>query len=243
MNLLSIDIGNTNSKAAVYSEGRELAFSFGQELNLNYLEEWKSRYNIRHAAISAVADDERLPLAYLERHFELYKPNAASSLPFRVFYRTPQTLGTDRLACMAAAHALYPGRNVLVLQCGTCLTVDLLTADAVYQGGSIAPGLYMRFKALNAFTSRLPMLAPEAGVPLVGQTTETAIQAGVLHGFLSECEGLIRKYNAEYEDIIVILTGGDAELLQDKIKMTTFAFPNLVLYGLMTLLKYDIEKE
>lgn len=242
MNLLSIDIGNTNSKAAVYSAGKELAFSFGPELDLEHLEEWKQRYGIRHAVVSAVAGNERLPLERLEQLFELYRPNASSPLPFRVAYRTPQTLGTDRLACMAGVHMLYPRQNVLVLQCGTCLTADLLTAGGVYEGGSIAPGMYMRFKALHSYTSRLPMVVPDRKAPLFGQTTEAAIQAGVLQGFLSECEGLIRKYDAEYKPLKVILTGGDADLVQDKIKMTTFALPNLVLYGLMTILKYDIER-
>lgn len=243
MNLLSIDIGNTNSKAAVYAAGKELAFSFGSGLSLELLEEWKSRYGIRHAVVSAVADDARLPMARLAQLFELHKPDAFSPMPFRVAYRTPQTLGTDRLACMAGAHALFPGLNVLVLQCGTCLTADLLTAGGVYEGGSIAPGMYMRFKALNAYTSRLPLVGPDTDIPLFGRTTEEAIQAGVLQGFLSECEGLIRKYSTEYKQLKVILTGGDADLVQDKIKMTTFALPNLVLYGLMTILKYDVEKQ
>ena len=243
MNLLSIDIGNTHSKAAVYAVGKELVFSSGGGLTLELLEEWKVRYGIRHAVVSAVADDERLPLERLARLFDLHRPDASTPLPFRIAYRTPHTLGTDRLACMAGAHALYPGRNVLVLQCGTCLTADLLTAEGVYEGGGIAPGMYMRFKALHSYTSRLPMVAPDRDVPLFGRTTETAIQAGVLQGFLSECEGLIRKYNTEYENLTVILTGGDADMVQDKIKMTTFALPNLVLYGLMTILRYGIEKQ
>ena len=243
MNLLSIDIGNTRSKAAVYAAEKELAFSSGVGLTLELLEEWKERYGIRHAAVSAVADDGHLPLERLAQLFDLHRPDALTSFPFRIAYQTPRSLGTDRLACMAGVHALYPGQNVLVLQCGTCLTADLLTAAGVYEGGSIAPGMYMRFKALHTYTSRLPMVAPTRDIPLFGRTTETAIQAGVLQGFLSECEGLIRKYIAEYDNLTVILTGGDADLVQDKIKMTTFALPNLVLYGLMTILKYDIEKQ
>lgn len=227
----------------MYAADRELVFASGPELNLARLEEWKSLYGIRHAVVSAVAEDENLPMTRLSQLFDLYRPDASSPLPFTVAYRTPHTLGTDRLACMAGVHALYPGQNVLVLQCGTCLTVDLMTSDGVYLGGSISPGLYMRFKALNAYTDRLPLVGLNPEIPLFGQTTETSIQAGVLQGCCSECEGMIRKYTAEYKNLKVILTGGDADMLQDKIKMTTFALPNLVLYGLKEILKYDIEKQ
>jgi type III pantothenate kinase len=118
-----------------------------------------------------------------------------------------------------------------------------LSADAEYAGGSISPGMRMRFQALKEHTARLPLVSADPHAALYGQTTETSIQSGVLQGYLSECEGMIQKYRTIYEDIAVIITGGDAAVVKDNLKMTIFAFPDLVLYGLMLMLKYDIEKQ
>ena len=242
-NLLGIDIGNTRAKAAVYSDGQLLANGCGEELTLPLLMEWKGRFGLRHAMLSAVAENAALSPAALEQLFTMHYPSPASLPHIRLRYQTPQTLGADRLACMAGAAAMYPGRNVLVLQCGTCLTSDLLTSDGVYAGGGIAPGLQLRFKALHAFTSRLPLVEADTAVPLAGDSTKASIQAGVWHGYLSECEGLIQKYQAVHEDLMVILTGGDASAVKDKLKMCTFAQPNLVLFGLTVMLRYDIDKQ
>ena len=106
----------------------------------------------------------------------------------------------------------------------------------------VAPGLQMRFKALHAFTSRLPQVEADLEAPLEGKSTKASLQAGVWHGYLAECEGMIQKYQAVYENLAVILTGGDAAAVKDKLKMCTFAHPNLVLFGLTLMLRYDIEK-
>ena len=240
--LLSIDIGNTQSKAAVYVAGERIAYGCGAELDVEMLAQWKRQYGLTHAICSSVAADARLPLERLQSMFVLHFPQQMRRLPIRVGYRTPETLGSDRLACMVGASVLYPSRPVLVLQCGTCLTVDLLTAEAVYAGGSIAPGLRMRFQALQEHTARLPLVPADSEADLYGQTTTASIQSGVWQGYLSECEGMIRKYEAIYEHLMVIITGGDAAAVKDKLKMTIFAFPDLVLFGLMQMLKYDIEK-
>jgi type III pantothenate kinase len=241
--LLCVDIGNTLSKAAVYTGGRLTDSVRGPGLDMALLRAWKQQYGLEHAMLSAVADNSQLPQSELQALFTLHFPQQVRNLPIRVAYRTPDTLGADRLACMVAAVSLFPDRPVLVLQCGTCLTVDLLTADAVYMGGSISPGLRMRFQTLNEHTARLPLVAADMEAGLYGESTETSIQAGVWQGYLSECEGMIRKYRAKYEHLKVIITGGDAAAVKDKLKMTIFAFPDLVLYGLMQMLKYDIEKQ
>ena len=101
----------------------------------------------------------------------------------------------------------------------------------------------MRFQALQELTARLPLVPADPEAPLYGQSTTGSIQSGVWQGYLSECEGMIRKYDAKYEHLVVIITGGDAAAVKDKLKMTIFAFPDLVLYGLMQMLKYDIEKQ
>lgn len=241
-NLLCIDVGNTRSKAAVYGDGGLLAFAEGDDLDIGRLTEWKHRFGLQHAMLSAVAEDERLPVPVLRTLFSLHFPKDACGLPFRIAYRTPETLGADRLACMAAAASLFPQRPSLVLQCGTCLTIDYLTSDALYAGGSISPGLQMRFRSLKEFTARLPLACADPNAALYGDSTLSSIQSGVLQGYLSECAGMIQKYKAINEHLMVIVTGGDAAFVKDNLEMTIFVFPNLVLYGLMLMLRYDIEK-
>ena len=237
-----IDKGNSLQKAAVYEDDRLLEFVRYPELPVNVLMEWKEKYGIRHLMYSSVAaSDDPLPTA-LRKEFEVYMPSALRPLPIRIAYETPETLGADRLGCMVAARYLYPGRNVVVIQCGSCMTFDLLTADAVYRGGSITPGLEMRLKALHAFTSRLPLVEADMEVPLVGTTTFSSIRAGVCRGFVSECDAMIEKYITEYEDIVFILTGGDAEKVKGKLKNPTFANPYLLLYGLYKIMNYYVEK-
>ena len=241
--LLCIDIGNTLSKAAVYAGDRVVETCSGPTLDVARLAAWKHEYGLNHAMLSAVSDNPKLPLDDLRAMFTLHYPKQVGNLPFKIAYSTPETLGADRLACMMGAYVLYPDRPVLVLQCGTCLTMDLLADGSVYAGGSISPGLRMRFKALNGYTARLPLVEADTEAGLSGDSTVTSIQSGVWQGYLSECEGMIGKYNAIYEHLMVIITGGDAAAVKDKLKMTIFAFPDLVLFGLMQMLKYDIEKQ
>ena len=241
-NLLCVDVGNTVSKAAVFENGERVAYCSGPELDVRLLAEWQRRFSLEHAVFSAVSDDIRLPMDAMRSLFTLHFPNRMP-VPIKSAYRTPETLGTDRLACMVAASVLFPATDVLVLQCGTCLTSDLLTAGAVYMGGGISPGLGMRFHALKEHTARLPLVRLHPDAPLYGQSTEASIQSGVFQGYLAELEGLILKYMAVYKDVKVILTGGDAPVVKDKLKMAIFAFPDMVLYGLMEMLKYELEKQ
>ena len=241
MGTIVIDIGNSRQKAAVWEAGELLEFSVSERISLSLLTGWQQKYGVRYLACSSVAQPDSAFLAALASQFEVHFPEQLP-VPFEMAYQTPATLGTDRLACMAAAAALYPRRSVLVVQCGSCLTFDLLHEN-VYRGGSISPGLLMRFKALHAFTARLPQLSPQDDVPLVGDSTSASIQAGVWQGYLAECEGMIEKYCAQYENLIVILTGGDAERLKDKLKKTIFAQPHMVLCGLGFMLDEYIKNQ
>lgn len=163
-------------------------------------------------------------------------------LPFCVAYETPETLGSDRIAGVAGAYSLYPAQNCLVINAGTCLTTDFIGKNAVYEGGSISPGINMRFKALNTFTARLPLVEEKDPVTLTGKSTSEAIKSGVVNGMLAEIKGMIDFYRLVYPDCRIIITGGDSFFFDRNLKADIFAVPELVLIGLNFILEYNVSK-
>ena len=162
-----------------------------------------------------------------------------TSLPICIKYKTPETLGLDRIANAVAANALFPNENVLSIQAGTCLVMDFVTKDAEYLGGSIAPDLEMRFSALHHFTKRLPLVKKQKINYFIGKTTEESIRSGVLNGIADEINGAIERYREQFGELKIILTGGNKNDLENSIKSTIFAAPNLVLNGLHKILTFN----
>jgi len=164
--------------------------------------------------------------------------NPTLPLPITNLYATPQTLGVDRIAAVCGARQLLPMSNCLVIDAGTCITYDFLDAQGNYHGGMIAPGLAMKFKAMHTFTSRLPFLEQDSFVPaLSGKTTAQAMQSGVYNGTLAEAEGIIKRYESQAENLVTLLCGGDAAFFETNLKGRIFAVPELVLFGLNSLLR------
>ena len=145
----------------------------------------------------------------------------------------------DRLAAVVAANWLKPGHDVLVIDAGTCVTYDFIDADGAYHGGNISPGMRMRFKALNIFTDKLPKVSAKGEVPMYGQSTETAIRAGVIRGMEFEMSGYITHLQKNYPGLLVFLTGGDEFSFDTKLKSIIFADRFLVLKGLNRILSYN----
>ena len=242
MNLV-VDIGNTFTKLAVFD--RQLIQDFIRtESNdtgriLQFAGDFQS---IKAGIISSVNREasglnkilgEQFPCILLDHH---------TPLPFLNGYTSPESLGKDRLAGIAAASAMFPHEEVLVMDAGTAITLDLLTADSTYRGGSISPGIGMRYRALNTFTGRLPLLEAIDEASLTGNTTAGSIHSGVLNGVVTEVEGFINRYLARYPSLKIILTGGDYKYFDKQLKVKTFAAPNLVLEGLNIILNYNLEK-
>ena len=148
-------------------------------------------------------------------------------------------MGKDRLAAVAGAIGLYPNTNLLVIDAGTAITYELINSKHEFLGGNISPGMTIRYKALNEFTSKLPLLSASDETPLIGQSTKEAIQAGVQNGVLFEIQGLINELSSQYPSIKTIITGGDAEFFARKLKNPIFVHPNLVLIGLNRILEYN----
>ena len=155
----------------------------------------------------------------------------------------PETLGRDRLAAAVGATVLYPGRNVLIVDFGTAVTIDLVTADATFRGGCISPGMKTRFRALHDYTAKLPLCAATESEELAGLTTRQAIELGVMNGIAFEIEGYAARMRSQIEDLCVIFTGGDANFFVKRIKNTIFANCNLVFCGLNRILEYNASEE
>jgi type III pantothenate kinase len=199
---------------------------------------------VRHVLLSSV----NAPHAELDAFFtgcfqHFIRLSAEVKLPIQLKYKSPQTLGMDRLAAVVAANSLFPNTNLLVIDAGSCITYDFIDANANYLGGGISPGLTMRFKALHTFTGRLPLIDWKLNdqTDLIGIDTESSIVSGVVHGFRNEIEGTIAHYQKRYNDVKVIATGGDVKGFEFLTKKSIFANPNLVLIGLNELLRHNIE--
>ncbi len=240
MNLI-FDIGNTATKIAFYDRDKKLTSFRTKQYNWEKLQELCEPYkqNLDRAIVSTVRElpDFVIDLAthgipYV--HVLSYK----SKLPFRNEYESPETLGPDRIAAVAGAYYLYPGRNVLVIDAGSAVTYDYLSGKS-YKGGNISPGLSMRFKALHRFTGKLPLGATVEIYNSPGRNTHDAITAGVINGLIFEINEYIRSFEEQNIDFKVLLTGGDSGYLEDRINYKVSYVPDLVLDGLNHILEFN----
>ncbi len=240
MNLV-IDFGNTATKIAVFSEGDMLLCRREDLLTLEMLREIMEIYaGLDCAIISSVASHPREIQDYISNIFNFFlELDHATPLPIRNLYETPATLGYDRIADAVGAHTIFPGKNVLVIDAGTAITIDLITGDGEFKGGNISPGAGIRARALNRFTSRLPLVSLDGDFQLMGRRTEEAIRAGILNGIIFELEGYIARIGHEYNDLQIILTGGDAKYFDKKLNYSIFVDSNLNLTGLNRILDYN----
>ncbi len=240
MNLI-VDIGNTFAKFAVFQKDKiifktsfELAL-FKKELQVIL----KAHDSIQNCIISSVGRLKESDAKFLKDNLHVLELNSRTKVPFKNLYKTPTTLGVDRIALVSAAVKNYPNSNVLVIDAGTCITYDILTASNTFLGGGISPGIDMRYKSLNNLTANLPLLKPKAPKQIIGNTTKSAIHSGVMNGIILEIDGVIDAYKQEYEDLTVILTGGNAKFLSKQLKSSIFANSNFLLEGLNYILQFN----
>ncbi len=242
MNLI-IDAGNTYVKIAVFNKGLLFYKESLERNNLSKLSEViKENSTIDFAIISSVSNvhsDEIIPLL---KGIAVIELSANTPLPFKIDYDTPNTLGVDRIALVAAAHKKFPTQHCLVIDAGSCITYDLIDKNAVYQGGIIGPGLRMRYKSLHEFTARLPQLEPRIEKSIIGKSTNSAMHNGVSLAMTVEINGIIAEFSNTYEDLVVILTGGDAHFLSKRLKSGIFAHSNFLMQGLNYILEYNTDR-
>lgn len=234
---LIIDEGNTLCKFAIVDNGIITDRAVRANANDGQLQEFANRHHIGRIISSTTRSAEvKLP-APLQRIPHI-KFSTDLQLPISIDYKTPATLGSDRIAAAAGAATLYPGRNTLIIDIGTAITIDFLTADGVFKGGVISPGPEMRANALHQFTGRLPLVEITGTAQLQGKSTTEAIQFGITNGIIFEIESYINKYRSVADNLTVIVTGGFAEMfLGDKegIKLE----PDLVLTGMNRILEMN----
>ena len=238
MNLV-VDIGNTLVKAAVFKENKLVEVIQQRDFSENDIEALVSKYKVRNGIYSSVRGVDATKMLTKCKFLAL---SHTTPLPLKNLYKTPETLGKDRIAGVVAAGAEFKGDNVLVIDMGTCVTYDFINANNEYLGGSISPGFDMRFKALNTFTGQLPKVEYKNENPeLIGNSTHNSIMSGVFYGFKNELQGIINHYNSQYTNLKVVLTGGDIELFELEPKNRIFADKFLVLKGLNIILDYNAE--
>jgi len=240
MNLI-IDAGNTLLKIAVFDKTRMIFIE--RKAITDFPESVKSvlhKYpNIKRAIVSNVGVLQKKDMDVLTIFCDVHQLSHISKAPFKNSYATANTLGVDRIALATAAFYWNPNANTLVIDAGTCITYDIINDYGEYLGGAISPGLEMRYKALHNQTSRLPLLQTSDLLDFIGNSTETSIHSGVINGTCKEIDGVIKQYNSRFEDLTVILTGGDAQFLSKRLKNTIFAHSNFLLEGLNYLLEYN----
>ena len=240
MNLI-VDVGNTFVKFAVFKHN-ELIHKASFEVS-----EFASNYElIRHefphveaCIISSVGRLSKAQIAIIKDDLEVFELNHKAKLPFKNLYKTPETLGVDRIALASASVKQFPENNVLIIDAGTCITYDFVSDKNAYLGGAISPGIRLRYQALHNLTANLPLLKKDQPKTIIGDTTESSIHSGVVIGVVKEIDGVIDHYKAGHQDLTVILTGGDAKFLSNQLKNSIFANSNFLLEGLNFILEFN----
>ncbi|MBL0341049.1 MAG: type III pantothenate kinase [Bacteroidetes bacterium] len=232
MTKLILDIGNTRTKIALFEENKILEV---KSVKGDFTDELRSMVLTNeyptHCIVSTVSMSEEDVMNSLKfiSGIKIVFIKSGMLLPVKILYKTPETLGNDRLANACGASKLNKNRNTLIIDLGTCIKYDFVTNNNEYLGGSISPGLLMRYKALTRFTGQLPYFKPEDEFPqLTGQSTEGSIRSGVENGILEEIKGIIQRYSEVFDQTDIILTGGDHTKFADKLKSPIFVAPILL---------------
>ncbi|WP_010522067.1 type III pantothenate kinase [Aquimarina agarivorans] len=243
MNLI-IDAGNSLVKLAVFQ--KDILIKKWQVEYGDFLKKFlkiKSAYpTIDKIFLSSVS---KLSKQAIENEIDaelLLVLDHQTSMPFENLYITPQTLGVDRLALVAAASKAYPNQHCLVIDVGTCVTYDFLDQQGIYKGGGISPGLQLRYKSLHDYTANLPLLKAQEINLIIGNSTANAIHAGVFNGFVNEISGIIEQFSNTFGALVVILTGGNANFLSKRLKSGIFVDPNFLFKGLNYILDFNSSK-
>lgn len=238
---LVIDIGNTRTKIAVFS-GRTMFFVQAFEnIGIDDIEKLINQFptikKVIFSSVGFVDKDKDEIKEFLKQRFSFIEMNNNISLPINNNYLTPLTLGNDRIAGVIGANNLFPENDCLVIDAGTCITLDLIDKIGNYYGGSISPGINMKYKALNTFTDSLPLIDDKFKVEnIIGNDTRSSIISGVINGTLMEIKGFIAYYKKKYPELKILFTGGDANFLHNYFKENTVLEEHLVLFGLNIIL-------
>ncbi len=237
---LAIDIGNSKTKIGIFDEAQNLVDTFVyQDFARHDFQLLRKHYPITHCIVSSVATFPQW--LDLEVSLSTLAFSSTTPLPLHNAYQTPQTLGQDRLAAAVGANTLIPNKNLVIVDIGSAITYDFVSADNTFVGGNIAPGIRMRLTALHQQTKRLPKLQFDdtKDIPLIGCNTVDAMMAGVVRGVAYEIEGYIHALQQQKGECAVLLTGGHATSIMPYLHHEVYFERNLVLLGLNKILEYN----
>lgn len=245
----TIDIGNTRAKLR-YTEFNTFTKEFHapifsvvakEKFDVTVLKEWVKKYDIKYIACSASGHVSKEISAWLLKN-KVVVLSHESKMPLKIQYDTPETLGRDRMAVAIAANSLYPNQGNLVIDVGTCITYDWVDENGVFLGGNISPGIHMRLQAMHEKTASLPLAEVTYGVELIGHSTISALQHGAVLGTICEIESFIERSEEKHTDLVVLLTGGDAEEISKLLKKDHLVHANLQHVGLCELIRYNYDE-
>ncbi len=240
---LAIDQGNSSTKLSIFDDEKIVAAERHDLLTVAALDDLTKRFHTASAIYSSVVGNHNEIIELLKaKNIKCYVVDENLPLPIKIDYATPHTLGHDRIAVAVGAIGCHPGRNMLVVDSGTAITYDVVTADGHFRGGNIAPGINTRFEALSHYCAQLPLVDANGDVPMTGYDTLTAIRAGVVLGVVAEVTYMAKKLSATYgDDLTVMLTGGDSGIIAKRLEISNNVEinDNLVTLGLNRILKYN----
>ena len=240
---LCIDQGNSSTKVAIFKQYELVENFYFETFDTNEVSNLLRNFQIKNTIFSSVSVENNEIIDFIDKQSNfLIKLNYTTQLPITNLYKTPETLGNDRLAAIVGAATLKPNNDILVIDAGTAITYDFIDAFGNYVGGNISSGLSMRLKALHEFTKKLPLVKAEIESPFLGDTTNSAILSGALNGIIFEMDGYINTLKIKYPQLSIFLTGGSTFYFDTKLKNAIFAEKNLVLIGLNRILQYNVQK-
>jgi len=236
---ICFDFGNTRLKAAIFNGPEFIKEIVLQDASTNTIEQLIDEYQPTKSILSSVIIHPPEMEDLLSSKTRFHKLSYSSKLPITTPVGKPETIGADRLALVSASVHLFPKQHNLVIALGSCITYNFINNKHEFLGGSISPGMNMRFRSMNEFTALLPIVKPENNFPLIGYDTKTNLLSGVILGMAKEIDGIIDAYSFKYSNFNVLLTGGDMAFFVPHLKNKIFADQNLIFKGLYAISEYN----
>jgi len=236
---LCLDFGNTRLKLALFEKDNLKEVIVLRKAAVAHLNEIIQQHKPQRSILSSVIHHDEAIERLLKEETSFHKLSHLSKLPFSIPVGKPETMGADRMAIAAASVFLFPNQNNLSIGLGTCVTFNFINQQHEFMGGSISPGMEMRFRSMNEYTAKLPLVQAHWNVPLIGYDTATNLQSGVVLGMAKEMDGIIDLYKEKFGNFNALLTGGDTALFEPYLKNGIFADPHLIFKGLYAISQYN----
>ncbi len=239
---LCIDRGNSSTKIGIFNQDKLVETITYESFDKIDIEALIKRFDIEACILSSVVLNDNNLIHDLQKIHTFIELTHKTPVPVLNLYKTPETLGKDRLAAVVGASFLQPDTDILVVDAGTAVTYDFIDSNLNYHGGNIAPGINLRLRALHEFTHKLPLAEVKQDSPFLGQDTNSALLSGAIYGIVFEIDGYINTLKIKYPKLSTFLTGGSTFYFDNKLKSAIFAETNLVLIGLNRILQSNVQK-